>query len=114
MAGLLPGSADAGCSGCQDRRVTDHEPGCPLNAAPWLRDAVAAGHPADPGAGNETFVDRAVTGALTDALTHMPELDIWAEAGLAAVLRHAAPADDELRLAWCTCRRGTDPAGGQP
>jgi len=74
--------------------VTEHQPGCPLAAAPWLVDAARA----------DASVDRAATGALTEALDDLPELDVLADARLAAVLRRRAPVDD-LSLVWCTCRR---------
>jgi hypothetical protein len=76
-------------------RVTDHEPGCPLSAAPWLVDAARA----------DASVDRAATGALTEALADLPEMDVLADARLAAVLRRVAPSEEDHRLAWCTCRR---------
>jgi hypothetical protein len=76
--------------------VTHHEPGCPLRGATWL------------GPGNDTVMDGAATSALHDALADFSDLDIWNDAGLAAALRRAAPAEDERRLAWCTCRRRTD------
>ena len=81
--------------GCHDRRVTDHEPGCPLHAAPWLQDA----------AGSDASVHRAASGALTEALADLPEMDVLADARLAAVLRRAAPDDADRQPAWCTCRR---------
>jgi hypothetical protein len=75
--------------------VTEHEPGCPLYDAPWLD---AAGAPGE-------FVDRAAAGALTDALAGLSELDVLADARLAAALRRAAPSPDDRRLTWCICRR---------
>jgi hypothetical protein len=75
--------------------VTDHEPGCPLSAAPWLSVAVDV----------DASVDRITTGALTDALAGLPDMDVLADARLAAVLRRVGPRDEDRRLAWCTCRR---------
>jgi hypothetical protein len=74
--------------------VTDHEPGCPLSAAPWLVDAARA----------DASLDRAATGALAEALADLPDMDVLADARLAAVLRRRAPRDD-LNLVWCTCGR---------
>ncbi len=91
--------------------MTDHEPGCPLSAVPWLLQAEAsAGAWGAPGPGRGGFADRAGVGALADALDRFHEMDIWAEARLSAALRQAAPPEDERRSAWCTCRRG--PAAG--
>jgi hypothetical protein len=44
---------------------------------------------------------------LEDGGSQVPGLDEWAEIGLSAALRRAAP--DDQRLAWCTC----GPLGGR-
>jgi hypothetical protein len=74
--------------------MTEHEPGCPLQAAAWLdRDT-------------EALTDQAASASLDDTVRRFDEIDLAADARLTGELRRAAPPDDELRLAWCTCHRG--------
>jgi hypothetical protein len=75
--------------------MTEHEPSCPLRAATWLDRAT-----------EETFADRAASASLHDTVNRFAEVDVAADARLTGALRRAAPPDDELRLAWCTCHRG--------
>jgi hypothetical protein len=76
-------------------RMTEHEPGCPLRAAPWLGAAT-----------EEALTERAASASLHDTANRFDEVDLRADARLTGALRRAAPSDDELRLAWCTCHRG--------
>jgi hypothetical protein len=43
-------------------------------------------------------------------VSRFDEVDLATDARLTGALRRAAPPADELRLAWCTCRRGTGDA----
>jgi predicted RNA polymerase sigma factor len=81
--------------GAHTLRMTEHEPGCPLHAAAWLdRDT------------EQALTDRAASASLQDTARRFDEVDLASDARLTGELRRAAPPDDELRLAWCTCHRG--------
>jgi hypothetical protein len=81
--------------GADNGRMTEHEPGCPLRAAAWLDPAT-----------EKALTERTASASLHDTASRFDEVDFRADAGLTAALRRAAPSEDELRLAWCTCHRG--------
>ena len=83
------------CPKVDDSRMTEHEPGCPLRTAPWLDRAT-----------EEALTDRAASASMHDTVNRFDEVDLAADARLTGALRRAAPPDDELRFAWCTCQRG--------
>jgi len=89
---MSPGTSDNPC-------VTEHEPGCPLRAAAWMD-----------GANELALTERAASASLHTTVNRFDEVDVISDARLTGALRRAAPPDDELRLAWCTCRRGSETA----
>jgi hypothetical protein len=86
---MSPGTGENLC-------VTEHEPGCPLRAAAWMD-----------GATEQALTERAATASLHTTVNRFEEVDVVTDARLTGALRRAAPPEDELRLAWCTCRRGS-------
>ena len=87
---MSPGRSDNPC-------VTEHQPGCPLRAAAWMD-----------GATERALTERAATASLHTTVNRFDEVDVIGDARLTGALRRAAPSDDDLRLAWCTCRRGSE------
>ena len=75
--------------------MTEHEPGCPLRAATWMDGATEA-----------ALTDRAASASMHTTVNRFDEVDVVADALLTGALRRIRPPDDELRLAWCTGRRG--------
>jgi hypothetical protein len=86
---MSPGTGENLCE-------TEHEPGCPQRAAAWMD-----------GATEQALTERAATASLRTTVNRFEEVDVVADARLTGALRRAAPPEDELRLAWCTCRRGS-------
>jgi hypothetical protein len=60
------------------------------------------------GATERTLTEQAATASLHTTVNRFDEVDVLSDARLTGALRRAAPPDDELRLAWCTCRRGSE------
>jgi hypothetical protein len=77
--------------------VTEHDPGCPLRAAAWMD-----------GATERVLTERTASASLHTTVSRFDEVDLATDARLTGALRRIAPPADELRLAWCTCRRGTE------
>jgi hypothetical protein len=75
--------------------VTEHEPGCPLRNVAWMDGATEA-----------ALTERAASASMHTTVNRFDEVDVVADARLTGALRRIRPSDDELRLAWCTCRRG--------
>jgi len=76
--------------------VSEHEPGCPLRTAAWMDGATEA-----------ALTERAATASLHHTVSRFDEVDVATDARLTGALRRVRPSDTDLRLAWCTCRRGT-------
>jgi len=87
---MSPGTGENPC-------VTEHESDCPLRAAAWMD-----------GATEQALTERAATASLHTTVNRFEEVDVVTDARLTGALRRAAPPDDGLRLAWCTCRRGSE------
>jgi len=87
---MSPGTGENPC-------VTEHEPDCPLRAAAWMD-----------GATEQALTERAATASLHTTVNRFEEVDVVTDARLTGALRRAAPPDGGLRLAWCTCRRGSE------
>jgi hypothetical protein len=85
--------------GDHNLRMTEHEPGCPLHSAAWLD-----------GATEVALTEQTAAASLHDTVRRFDEVDLATDARLTGALRRAAPPDDELRLAWCTCHRGAGKA----
>jgi hypothetical protein len=64
------------------------------------------------GATEQALTERAASASLHTTVDRFDEVDVVADARLTGALRRAMPSDDELRLAWCTCRR--DPGSTSP
>ena len=77
--------------------MTEHEPGCPVHSVAWLDGAAEA-----------VLTEKAAGASLHDTVRRFDEVDLATDARLTGALRRAAPSDDELRLAWCTCRHGAE------
>ena len=77
--------------------MIEHEPGCPLRAAAWMDGATEA-----------ALTERAASASMHTTVSRFDEVDIATDARLTGALRRAAPPDDELRLAWCTRRGGSE------
>jgi len=60
------------------------------------------------GVAEQTLTDRAASASLHTIVDRFEEVDLVADARLTGAVRRVIPTDDGLRLAWCTCRRGTD------
>jgi hypothetical protein len=75
--------------------VIEHEPGCPLRGAAWMD-----------GATEQALTDRAASASMHITVSRFDEVDMATDAWLTGALRRILPSDDELRPAWCTCRRG--------
>jgi hypothetical protein len=89
----------AGLGRATVHRMSDHLPGCPLRGMAWLDRAAV-----DDGA---AFAGRTAVRRVAEGTRGADEAGWWADAGLSAALRRAAPAQDDLRLAWCTCGGGS-------
>jgi hypothetical protein len=59
------------------------------------------------GATERALTERTAIASLHTTVNSFDEVDVATDARLTGALRRVAPPDDEHRLAWCTCRRGT-------
>jgi hypothetical protein len=59
------------------------------------------------GTTEQALTERAATASLRTTVNRFEEVDVVTDARLTGALRRAAPPEDELRLAWCTCRGGS-------